>query len=107
MVIFSSTEDGRYTINREKDQNSFTVVKSNRLFNGTAIPFVVKKEMDQLMIPLLEDTLNRVLNYANSVAIDQPNWKKFYSQPTDSLLKIMMHRSDNFFCRTSIIDGWE
>lgn len=103
LVIFSSTEDGRYTINREKDQNSFTVVKSNRLFNGTAIPFVVKKEMDQLMIPLLEDTLNRVLNYANSVAIDQPNWKKFYSQPTDSLLKIMMHRSDNFFAEQVLL----
>lgn len=103
LVIFSSTEDGRYTIEREKDQNSFTVVKSNRLFNSTAIPFVVKKEMDQLMIPLLEDTLNRVLNYANAVAIDQPNWKKFYSQPTDSLLKIMMHRSDNFFAEQILL----
>ncbi len=103
LVIFSSTEDGRYTIEREKDQNSFTVVKSNRLFNSTAIPFVVKKEMDQLMIPLLEDTLNKVLNYANAVAIDQPNWKKFYSQPTDSLLKIMMHRSDNFFAEQILL----
>ncbi|WP_295233724.1 D-alanyl-D-alanine carboxypeptidase/D-alanyl-D-alanine-endopeptidase [Sediminibacterium sp.] len=103
LVIFSSTEDGRYTINREKDQNSFTVEKSNRVFNGAAIPFVVKKEMDQLMIPLLEDTLNRVLNYANAVAVDQPNWKKFYSQPTDSLLKIMMHRSDNFFAEQTLL----
>ena len=103
LVIFSSTEDGRYTINREKDQNSFTVEKSNRVFNGTAIPFVVKKEMDQLMIPLLEDTLNRVLNYASAVAIDQPKWKKFYSQPTDSLLKIMMHRSDNFFAEQTLL----
>ncbi len=103
LVIFSSTEDGRYTINREKDQNSFTVEKSNRVFNVAAIPFVVKKEMDQLMIPLLEDTLNRVLNYANAVAVDQPNWKKFYSQPTDSLLKIMMHRSDNFFAEQTLL----
>lgn len=103
LVIFSSTEDGRFAIDRDKDQNSFTVVKSNRVFNGAAIPFVVKKEMDQLMIPLLEDTLNRVLNYANAVAIDQPNWKKFYSQPTDSLLKIMMHRSDNFFAEQTLL----
>lgn len=103
LVIFSSTEDGRYSIERDKDQNSFTVVKNNRQFNGTAIPFVVKKEMDQLMIPLLEDTLNRVLNYANAVAVDQPNWKKFYSQPTDSLLKIMMHRSDNFFAEQTLL----
>lgn len=103
LVIFSSTEDGLYTIERDKDQNSFKVIKSNRKFNGTAIPFVVKKEMDQLMIPLLEDTLNRVLNYASSVAIEQPIWKKFHSQPTDSLLKIMMHRSDNFFAEQTLL----
>ncbi|WP_439504567.1 D-alanyl-D-alanine carboxypeptidase [Sediminibacterium sp.] len=103
LVIYSSTEDGRYAIERDKDQNNFTVVKSNRPFIGTTIPFVVKKEMDQLMIPLLEDTLKRVLNYASAVAIDQPNWKKFYSQSTDSLLKIMMHRSDNFFAEQTLL----
>lgn len=103
LVIFSSTENGLYNIERDKDQNSFKVVKSNRKFNGTAIPFVVKKEMDQLMIPILEDTLNRVLNYASSIATDWPIWKKFHSQPTDSLLKIMMHRSDNFFAEQTLL----
>lgn len=103
LIIFSSTEDGLYAIERDKDQNSFKVVKSNRKFNNTTIPFVVKKEMDQLMIPLLEDTLNRVLNFASSLAIEQPNWKKFHSQPTDSLLKIMMHRSDNFFAEQTLL----
>lgn len=103
LEILSSTENGLFNIVRAKDQNSFSVVKSNGQFRSTAIPFIVKKDMDQLMIPLLEDTLNRVLNYANALATDQSNWKKFYSQPTDSLLKIMMHRSDNFFAEQVLL----
>lgn len=103
LEILSSTENGLFNIVRAKEQNSFSVVKSNGQFRGTAIPFMVKKEMDQLMIPLLEDTLNRVLNYANALATDQTNWKKFYAQSTDSLLKIMMHRSDNFFAEQVLL----
>jgi len=103
LVIFSSTEDGKFSIARNKSDNSFTVVKSNRNFNGTAIPFVVKQDMEQLMIPLLEDTLNRILSYANEVVLDNPKWENYYSQSTDSLLKIMMHRSDNFYAEQVLL----
>ena len=103
LVIFSSTEDGKFSIARNKSENSFTVVKSNRNFNGTAIPFVVKQDMEQVMIPLLEDTLNRILSYANEVVMDNPKWENFYSQSTDSLLKLMMHRSDNFYAEQVLL----
>jgi len=103
LVIFSSTEDGKFSIARSKSDNSFTVFKSNRNFNGTAIPFVVKQDMEQLMIPLLEDTLNRILSYANEVVLDNPKWQNFYSQSTDSLLKFMMHRSDNFYAEQVLL----
>lgn len=103
LVIFSSTEDGKFSIARNKSENNFTVVKSNRNFNGTAIPFVVKQDMEQVMIPLLEDTLNRILSYANEVVMDNPKWQNFYSQSTDSLLKLMMHRSDNFYAEQVLL----
>jgi D-alanyl-D-alanine carboxypeptidase/D-alanyl-D-alanine-endopeptidase (penicillin-binding protein 4) len=55
------------------------------------------------MIPLLEDTLNRILSYANDVVLDNPKWENYYSQSTDSLLKIMMHRSDNFYAEQVLL----
>lgn len=103
VVIFSNMADGLFGIDRDKDDNHFTVVKSNRSFTTTYIPFAVKKGMEALALPLLEDTLNKILNYATALAEESTAWKKFHSQPTDSLLKDMMHNSDNFFAEQSLL----
>ncbi|MFX5793739.1 hypothetical protein ABTD98_21970, partial [Acinetobacter baumannii] len=67
-----------------------------------------EKEWSTLSIPLLEDTLNRVLHIASSLNKERSDWKKLYSQPTDSLLSIMMHRSDNFFAeQTLLMSGYQ
>jgi D-alanyl-D-alanine carboxypeptidase/D-alanyl-D-alanine-endopeptidase (penicillin-binding protein 4) len=50
---------------------------------------------------ILGDTLHKLIDWE-----DQPlpnTAKTIYSQPTDSLLKIMMHRSDNFFAEQSLL----
>lgn len=101
--IFSSMADGNFTINRDIHTNHFEVVKSSRPFSGTEIPFTVKKGIEDVSLNLLEDTLNRVLHFASGISNTNGNWKKFYSQPTDSLLKIMMHRSDNFFAEQTLL----
>ncbi len=103
LVIFSSMQNGFFDITRDKGDNHFQVVKSNSQFNETSFPFVVKKELDILALPLLEDTLNRVLHYASELAVEPAAWKRFYSQSTDSLLSIMMHRSDNFFAEQILL----
>ncbi len=101
--IFSSMADGNFTINRDKNNNHFEVVKSTRKFTTTDIPFTVKKSIEEVSLNLLEDTLNRVLHFASELADNNAAWTKFYSQPTDSLLKIMMHRSDNFFAEQTLL----
>ncbi len=103
LVIFSSMQNGFFDIARDLHQNHFQVVKSNTKFNGTYFPFLVNKELDALSLPLLEDTLNRVLHYASQLAVESNAWKPFYSQSTDSLLSMMMHRSDNFFAEQLLL----
>lgn len=91
----------------EKMTNGFELVKS-----WDANAFVFKNGNSKLrevpfkpdlatIIALLSDTLNR------QVEADF-NWKAsfsntIYSQPTDSMLKPMMHRSDNFFAEQSLL----
>ena len=103
LYIFANMIEGNYLINRDKNDNRFEVVKSNRKFTSTQIPFTVKKSIEEVSFNLLEDTLNRVLHFATELINKNANWKKYYSQPTDSMLKIMMHESDNFFAEQTLL----
>ncbi len=56
-------------------------------------------------INLLEDTLpNLDIAYTNNVLVDTDKKKNIiHSQPSDSLFKPMMHRSDNFFAEQTLL----
>ncbi len=101
--IFASMADGKFGIERDKSDNHFEIVKSTRTFTATQIPFTTKKSFEDVSLNLLEDTLNRVLQFASAINDQTAVWKKFYSQPTDSMLKLMMHESDNFFAEQTLL----
>lgn len=101
--IFSSMASGKFTVQRDKNDNNFEVIQQNSVFSPLEIPFTTGKSFESVSLNLLEDTLNRVLHFANSVADKKAVWKKYYAQSTDSLLKIMMHRSDNFFAEQTLL----
>lgn len=85
----------------------FLFNKFNLFFKGATekilqVPFITS---DTLALKLLEDTLHKTIGQPGRFRSAQGGAKfyKIYSQPTDSLLKIMMHRSDNFFAEQSLL----
>jgi D-alanyl-D-alanine carboxypeptidase/D-alanyl-D-alanine-endopeptidase (penicillin-binding protein 4) len=106
----------KFTITRELATNQFRFEASATPFVSKEIPFVTDRIITALKV--LEDTLKKPILLAfqdggNKYQIDIEagdvftvtinNWNKIYSQPTDSLLKPMMHRSDNFFAEQSLL----
>lgn len=52
---------------------------------------------------LLADTLHRTIYFAKAVYPSDKSFTRIHSEPTDSLLHNMMHRSDNFFAEQTLL----
>ncbi len=92
----------RFSIGRGIDDDEYVLKPSATRFSTTSVP--LRTDMDLVSV-LLEDTLKAEVGPA---ALDHgfsyyPGKKVIHSQPTDSLLKPMMHRSDNFFAEQSLL----
>lgn len=90
-------------ISRVLNKNEFTVTKSNVKFTKHEIPFVTNGYYTAAL--LLNDTL-----HSTKPIFQLPGYltvpaglSVIHSQPTDSVLKPMMHRSDNFFAEQSLL----
>lgn len=105
-----------FTIVRPFENNSFHalsssfVYRSKTKFRSQSVPFKTFSDFttlfkDRILIKLLEDTLHKKIGDWSYV--DAPprysSYSVIHSQPTDSLLKITMHRSDNFFAEQTLL----
>jgi serine-type D-Ala-D-Ala carboxypeptidase/endopeptidase (penicillin-binding protein 4) len=97
----SSINNGQYEIKRDIGANRFSAVPSSTVFGGEDIPFYTGDQ--ELLINLLEDTLHNKVTPVHFKIDRYSDVVKVYTQPTDSMLKIMMHRSDNFFAEQSLL----
>jgi D-alanyl-D-alanine carboxypeptidase/D-alanyl-D-alanine-endopeptidase (penicillin-binding protein 4) len=101
---------------RPFEDNSFHALNSPEMyhsktkFKSQIVPFKTFSNPDyplrnQIFIKLLEDTLHKTIG--DWSYFDAPpklkDYKIIHSQPTDSVLKLMMHRSDNFFAEQSLL----
>ena len=103
-----------FRITRPYEENSFhglnsaSMYKSKTKFSSQSVPFKTisnstLSSMGQTFLKLLEDTLQKKIDYWSYVDAKPLLKKTIHSQPTDSLLKPMMHRSDNFFAEQSLL----
>jgi D-alanyl-D-alanine carboxypeptidase/D-alanyl-D-alanine-endopeptidase (penicillin-binding protein 4) len=94
-------------VNRSQYGNTFQTFAYGKDWKKIEVPFITS---DSLSYQLLIDTLAEAKgftppNYAPQVLERDSliRWYTIHSQPTDSLLKPMMHRSDNFFAEQTLL----
>lgn len=94
---------------RNASDNTFHLLEGNAVFNKIEIPFVTSN--NQTAIEILKSDYG-LQNLKNGQLQDNSFYGEIpahlaihtiHSQPTDSLLKIMMHRSDNFYAEQSLL----
>ena len=101
-----STEKQATEFGRAQTFNRYTgVPRKGAALNarGQQVPFIIRQHPDQepIYTGLLRDTLHTIVSGSTDTKGRLPN--TLYSQPTDSMLAIMMHRSDNFFAEQSLL----
>lgn len=104
-IMRDSTQDWNLfptSVRRDIANNNFFVEGKSTRPNVVSAPFYTHN--GEIIFKLLEDTLHTSIhNDAMYSTGRNNNTNDFHSQPTDSLLKPMMHRSDNFFAEQTLL----
>lgn len=99
-VKFNSTSQPRFDVERKKDENVFIITEGKEPHKEIAVPFITNTL--NAALELLPDTIGKPITITEEI-ISPAAFKTIYSQPTDSLLKPMMHSSDNFFAEQVLL----
>lgn len=99
-VNFNPAKSDRFNVIRERNSNIFYITEGKEILNTRDVPFVTNGVLSAL--DLLRDTIGRSVLYVPAGSTKAPTAFK-HSQLRDSLLAIMMHRSDNFFAEQVLL----
>lgn len=95
MVDLDKVEEKNWSRNRTG--NRFFTTNENNKSKYFQVPFSQEDVPMLLAVDLLKDTLGKIINFQNKSTLPATSYNTIKTVPTDSLLKIMMLRSDNFY----------
>jgi D-alanyl-D-alanine carboxypeptidase/D-alanyl-D-alanine-endopeptidase (penicillin-binding protein 4) len=87
---------------RKQNQNIFLVTPQKSAAKYAQVPFVTSSSLGATALALLADTVQIKIGSFNG-NFNASNTRIIKTVPTDSLLKIMMRRSDNFFAEQVVL----
>src|SRR4030095_7639994 len=106
-VNFSVANAKVFNVKRNIGENEFELIQGTEKYKELYVPFVTHGIRSSL--ELLTDTVGKKVSLMNELMLNELFAKgemairNIKTQPTDSLLKPMMHRSDNFFAEQSLL----
>jgi D-alanyl-D-alanine carboxypeptidase/D-alanyl-D-alanine-endopeptidase (penicillin-binding protein 4) len=106
-VDFTSGEAKTFFVKRSIGENIYKLTEGKEKFKEQSVPFVTNGMSATL--ELLPDTIHKTIGLLPPSEIQKLLSDKTHhiasikTQPTDSLLKITMHRSDNFFAEQTLL----
>jgi serine-type D-Ala-D-Ala carboxypeptidase/endopeptidase (penicillin-binding protein 4) len=98
-TTFSTARANSFDIYRPRTENTYTITEGKELKAELEVPFVTNGI--QATLELLKDTLFKEITVTTT---NSPSASKIiYSQPSDSMFKPLMYRSDNFFAEQTLL----
>ena len=94
-VDLDKVEEKNWT--RNISSNRFYATNQSNKSKYFQVPFSQEVAPMLLAVSLLKDTLEKSISFQKNASIPASSYKTIKTVPTDSLLKIMMLRSDNFY----------
>jgi D-alanyl-D-alanine carboxypeptidase/D-alanyl-D-alanine-endopeptidase (penicillin-binding protein 4) len=106
-VNFSNVNANNFGVKRKIGENEFELIQGTEKYKELYVPFVTHGIKSS--IELLSDTVGKQISLMNEQMLTKVfanvelAVRYIKTQPTDSLLKPMMYRSDNFFAEQSLL----
>lgn len=99
LTLLADSRKANLYISRGLSVNEFYLQEGGSKFNTSDIPFVTSEALSTLLIG---EHIGKSVSFLDA-EVKHTQWKPIYSQHTDSMLKPMMHNSDNMLAEQSLL----